>query len=602
MTTRMRRDDVPEGLTWDLSALFDSEEAWAAELAQIEQDQGTVTRYRGRLGDGPRVLLACLHAYEALEERMARTSAYANLNLSADGTNPVHQENSGKMGALRARVTSELSFIKSEILHLPEGTIARYIKEEPDLQDMERYLNDLLETRPFQLSAETEAALAALGEVFSAPYTVYQRSKSSDMDFAGVMDKEGNDHPMSFALYEDNYEFLADTTLRRNAYQSFTATLHEYKNTFAATYDAEVKKQVAMARLRHYDSTTHMLLQPQQVPEDLYNNILNVIQTELAPHMRRYIKLKQRVLGLEGMLYCDLKVPLDQGGSPRLTITEGRDLILKALSVMGEEYMSVIQTALSERWVDYVDNVGKGTGAFCASPYGAHPFILMTWTDTMRSAFVLAHELGHAGHFALAQKSQGLFNTRPSTSFVEAPSTMNEQLLGNYILAESSNPALRRFVISQFLATYYHNFVTHLLEAELQRRVYSLAEAGHSLTASVLTEQKTEVLFKFWGDTVALDEGAGLTWMRQPHYYMGLYPYTYSVGLTASTAMAAMVREEGQPAISRWIEVLRAGGTLKPLELMKLAGIDLSTPEPIRQAVAYVGSLVDELETMFPAT
>lgn len=599
MTTRPKRNAVPLQMTWDLSALFDSREDWGTEVAHITRDLNTVTQYKGRLHEGPSVLLFCLNAYEALQERIVRVSTYANLNSSADGANPENQADAGKVGAMLARVTSELSFVKSEILNLPEGMVDRYINEQPGLADFRKYLGDLLMTKPYQLTAETESALAALDEVFSAPYSIYQRSKSSDMYFESIHDEQGTEHPVSFALYEDHYEFLTDTPLRRKAYSSFIETLHHYKNTIAAAYNAEVKKQVVLARLRNYESTTHMLLQPQQVPLDLYHNILDVISTELAPHMRRFAKLKQRVLGLDKIMHCDLKVPLDVADSPKMTFEEGSNLILKALSIMGEEYTDIIRRALNERWVDYADNIGKGTGAFCSSPYGAHPFILMTWTDTMRSAFVLAHELGHAGHFTLAQRNQRLFNTRPSMSFVEAPSTMNEQLLGNYILSQTNDSKVRRFVIAQFLGTYYHNFVTHLLEGELQRRVYTLAENGHTITSNLLSDQKALVLSDFWGDTVELDEGAGLTWMRQPHYYMGLYPYTYSVGLTVSTAMAGMVREEGQPAIDRWLKVLKAGGTLPPLELMKMAGIDMSTPDPIQKAVAYVGSLVDELERSF---
>jgi oligoendopeptidase F len=217
----------------------------------------------------------------------------------------------------------------------------------------------------------------------------------------------------------------------------------------------------------------------------------------------------------------------------------------------------------------------------------------------MRGAFVLAHELGHAGHFSLANKYQRYTNTRPSMYFIEAPSTMNEMLLGHHILSKSSDPKMRRWVVLQLLGTYYHNFVTHLLEGELQRRVYSSAEQGIPITASLLCELKGNVLSDFWGDTVKIDDGARLTWMRQPHYYMGLYPYTYSAGLTISTIVSEMIINEGQPAVDRWLNVLKSGGTLKPLDLIKLAGVDMSGPDPIRHAVAYVGTLIDELEKSF---
>jgi oligoendopeptidase F len=599
MQKRLTRAEVPVELTWNLEDLFPSPEAWEAELKAVQDDLPTVTQYKGRLGEGASVLCACLNAQEALYERIIRVVTYANLRSSEDGTNPVNQANYGRVAAMMANVNAALSFIDSEILALPDGTIERYLEEEQGLVPFKKNLFELLETKPHKLSPETEEALASLGEVHSAPYMIYQRSKSSDMQFESITSESGEELPVSFALYEDHYELSPNTDERRKAFQSFVKTLKQYKNTFAAVYATEVKKQVALARLRKYESVTHMLLQPQQVTLEMYNNLLDIIQAELAPHMRRYANLKKRVLGLDTMYHCDLKAPLDPDFSPKTTYEEASKIILEALQILGPEYTKIIQTALTERWVDLADNVGKSTGAFCSSPYGSHPFILITWTDTMRGAFVLAHELGHAGHFALANRYQRLSNTRPSMYFVEAPSTMNEMLLGHYILEKSTDPRMRRWVIMQFLGTYYHNFVTHLLEAELQRRVYAHAEAGKPITANTLCELKGDVLSSFWGDAVEIEEGASLTWMRQPHYYMGLYPYTYSAGLTASTAVAQLIREEGKPAAERWVEVLKAGGTMKPLELMKMAGVDMSKPDPIRNAVAYVGSLIEELERSF---
>lgn len=393
--------------------------------------------------------------------------------------------------------------------------------------------------------------------------------------------------------------FSPDTHIRRTAFDSFTNTLQTYKNTIAAIYETEVKKQVSMSRLRGYESVTHMLLQPQSVTLEMYRNQLDVIKNELAPHMRKYAALKKRVLDLDEMRFCDLQAPLDHDFSPKTTYEQAGRMILDALQVMGPEYTEVMETALTERWVDLADNIGKSTGAFCSSPYGAHPFILMTWTDTMRDAFTLAHELGHAGHFYFANREQRIMNVRPSLYFIEAPSTMNEMLLAQHLFSKTNDPKMKRWVINQLMGTYYHNFVTHLLEGEYQRRVYELAEQGHALTASVLSEQTSAVLSEFWGSGVKVDEGASLTWMRQPHYYMGLYPYTYSAGLTASTIVSQQIKEEGRPAVDRWLNVLKAGGTMKPLDLLKHAGVDMSTDQPIRRAVTYVGTLVDELEKLY---
>ncbi|SHG95604.1 oligoendopeptidase F [Ornithinibacillus halophilus] len=596
---RLQRSEVPEEQQWDLTDLFSTDKEWEKELEAVQADISEVTQYKGKLVSDATTLLNGLTALQNYRKRLVRVGTYASLRSSADGSDPNNQRDSARVSSAMASIGAKLSFVQSELLTLSNEQVEQYLEEEIGLVTFKKMLEDTLEDKPYTLAPEIEETLAALSEVHGAPYMIYGRSKSSDMVFDSITDEEGNELPMSAALYEDRYEIDSNTKTRRDAYDSFTKTLNQYKNTFAATYSTEVTKQVTMSRLRGYESVTDMLLAPQQVTKEMYHNQLDVIQKELAPHMRRYAKLKKEKLGLEELRYSDLKAPLDPEFNPKTTYDEAKSVILEALEVMGPEYSDIMQKGLNDRWVDLADNVGKQTGAFCASPYGVHPYILITWTDTMRGAFVLAHELGHAGHFYLAGKNNALVNTRPSTYFVEAPSTINELLLANHLMKKTDDKRMKRWVITQLLGTYYHNFVTHLLEGEYQRRVYDLAESGTPLTANVLSQQKQEALENFWGDAVEFDEGAGLTWMRQPHYYMGLYPYTYSAGLTVSTAVAQKIQEEGKPAVDQWLDVLKAGGTLKPLDLIKKAGVDMSKPDAIKQAVAYVGSLVDELEKSY---
>lgn len=592
------RSEVPVEQTWNLNDLFETSEAWEKEFSSVESDIQTVTQFKGHVGDSAKTLLDCLVAKDALQERVMRVMSYADLHMSVDGTNAVYQANAARAASLISSVSASLSFIKSELLALDSETIQSYIQEERSLQEFKKTLSDILEAKEHTLSPDAEEILAAFGEVMNSPYMIYQRSKTSDMEFSAFTTDDGVEHPLTFNSFP-KYEDSANTELRRKASAAFAATLDKYKNTYAATYATEVKKQVIEARLRGFESVTDMLLEEQQVTKEMYHNQLHTIQTELAPHMRRLAKLKQRVLGLEKMYYSDLKAPLDPDFDPEVTYEKASKYVLDALQVMGPEYIKIMEEGIQKRWVDLADNVGKRSGAFCSSPYGAHPYILMTWNNSMRNTFTLAHELGHAGHFVLAGRNQRISNTRPSRYFVEAPSTMNEMLLSRHILSQSNDERMKRWVILQSLGTYYHNFVTHILEGELQRRVYELADKGTPITAKILCEQKTELLSAFWGEDVEMDELAALTWMRQPHYYMGLYPYTYSAGLTASTAASQMIQEEGQPAVDRWLSALKAGGTLKPLELMKLAGVDMSTPDPIKKAVAHVGTLVDELEKSF---
>ena len=593
MKKRLARQDVPEQLTWNLTDIFPSEEAWEMALARVLGDLRTVTNYQGRLAEGATVFLDCLEALEALSKDFAQVTSYAYLKQSTDGTDPVNQEMLGRSSAAGAQFAAQTAFVRSEALALPDGTLERYLEEEPRLKDFERYIQRMLEGKPFLLSPETEKALASLGEILGSPSMIYNRSKAADMTFAAIEDSEGKTHPMSFALYESVYEQSADPVLRRNAYASFVDGLKGYQNTYGATWGTEVRKNVVMARLRGHESATHMFLHAQEVSEEVYNNLHDVILTELAPHMRRYAKLRKDVLGLDKLLYCDIEAPLDPNFAPPATFESAKDIILNGISVLGEEYREIIHDALNNRWIDLVENVGKSTGAFCSTVPGVHPYILVTWTDFVRSVLLLSHELGHAGHGVLAQRYQRLTNSRSSMFFVEAPSTINELLVANYIKSQTSDVRMERWLAMQLLMTYYHNFVRHLIEGELQRRVYRLAEKGQTITATTLSHLQGEILDQYWGDVLEIDLGAKLTWMRQPHYYMGLYPYSYSAGLTIGTAVAQAISEEGQPAVERWLTVLKAGGTKSPIELAQLAGVDMTSPEPIRKAVAYVGSLVD---------
>jgi oligoendopeptidase F len=599
MQARLSRADVPVDATWNLDDLFADEAAWEAEYQAVHQASDAFAGYQGRLGTDAATLLQCLDAMESAQTRLMRVGTFANLRISQDATHPPYQAAMGRVMALRARLNSADSVIESEILSLPEGLLQQFMAAEPGLADFKVMLQDLLALRAHRMGAETEHALASLDVVLNAPHMIYDRSKSGDMEFAPFTDAAGTSHANSFNGFESSYETHSDPSVRRGAWASFSAGLKAYNQTYAATFATEVNKNVALARLRRYGSTEDMLLQSHKIPRTVYNNILDIIQAELAPHMQRYARLRRRVLGLDQLLYCDIKAPLDLDFNPRVTFEEGCALILESLAVMGPEYTAFVRRAIEQRWIDRADNIGKSSGAFCASPYGVHPYILITWADTMRSVFTLAHELGHGGHFSLAMQHQRLVNMHPAMPFVEAPSIMNEMLLAQHILAQKQEPRLRRTVIMQVLGTYHHNFVTHLLEAELQRQVYALAEGGGSVTAAALNERKGRILQAFWGDTVHIDDGARMTWMRQPHYYMGLYPYTYSVGLVASTAMSLRVQEEGAPAVQRWLQVLKAGGTRPPLELMQMAGLDMRSSQPIHDAVAYVGRLIDELEGSF---
>jgi len=589
------RNLIPVEQTWDLSPLIDSIETYNAGIAQIEKDALLFNqKYTGNIIDSSSVVQV-LTDYEKLNEQFVPFGAYASLSLEVDQTNDDAQMRASKFGSIASKIGSQLSFVHSDLSALSTEILEEAATIAPQF---ENYLKQIIKKKAHQLHPEVEKTLAALSSSLDAPYELYNTTKLVDMKFDNFT-ANGESFPLNYSLFEGDWELESDVNIRRAAFEAFSKKLREYQHTTAKTYNTHVTTEKTLSDLRGYESVTDYLLFDQEVDRTLYNRQIDLITTELAPHMRRYAKLLQKVHGLEKMTFADLKIPLDPEFEPMITVEESKNYIENALQIMGDEYMEMVEKSYSERWIDFAQNEGKSTGAFCSSPYGFHPYILISWTSRMNEVFVLAHELGHAGHFVNAHKKQSLFNSRPSTYFIEAPSTMNEMLMANYLLKTAEDTRFKRWVTASIISrTYYHNFVTHLLEAAYQRKVYDKVDAGESVNANVLNRLKREVLEDFWGDAVEITEGAELTWMRQPHYYMGLYPYTYSAGLTISTQVSQRILNEGQPAVEDWLKVLQAGGTKTPVELAQMAGVDITTDEPLLNTIAYIGGLIDQLEVL----
>ncbi|MBR3404809.1 MAG: oligoendopeptidase F [Firmicutes bacterium] len=586
------RKDVPVELTWDLSLIYPTDAAMEADLEKAKKLADHIeAAYPGRLND-PEMIVECLREYEQLQIKLYLISSYTDLAVSVDYYDTAAQEKNEKIAALEAQIASRLSFIESEINAADEAVLDEAIAK---AHRSKHYLEDIRRGKPHQLSPETEKVLAALRKSFSTPYEVYNMAKLADMKFPSFT-VDGKEYPLGYSLFEDDYEYERDTNVRRAAFKAFSDKIRQYENVTATAYNSLVTTEKVIANLRGFDSVFDYLLFDQKVTREMYDRQIDLITKELAPHMQRYARLLQKKYGLEEMTFADLKLTLDPDYDPRVTPAESKEYVEKGLAILGEDYVSMIEEAYRDRWFDFAKNQGKSTGGFCASPYGVGSFILLSWNDRMSDVFTVAHELGHAGHFRHCNRAQSLFDTNVSSYFVEAPSTMNELLMANYLLKTSDDKRFRRWVLSSMINnTYYHNFVTHLREAWYQREVYKIIDAGGSVNAEVLSDIFRRNLKTFWGDAVVLNEGAELTWMRQPHYYMGLYSYTYSAGLTVATQAAARIEREGQPAVDGWKKVLDAGSTLDPAGLAVLAGIDITTDKPLRDTIAYIGEIIDEI-------
>ena len=589
------RKDVPVNETWDLSLIFAAEADFEAAVEKAKTLADTLEKTYKNALTTPESIAECLALYEELEILLYQTTSYTSLAVSVDYTDTEAQKKDAKMTALAAEIGSRLSFIESEIADAPEELIRAAMDKTGRAK---HYLAEILREKPHRLSAETEKVLAALRPVFNAPYDIYHMTKLADMKF-GSFSVNGREYPLGYSLFEDEYEYEADTDVRRAAFRAFSDKLREYENTTAATYNTYLTQQRIMAHQRGFADMFEADLFTDHVTREMYDRQIALITEKLAPAMRKYARLVGKMNKLDRVTFADLKLPLDAEFDPRVTIGESREYVRSALSVLGQDYADMVDEAYDKRWIDFARNVGKETGGFCSSPYGCNSYILLSWNNRMADVFTIAHELGHAGHFRLCNGAQSLFDTNVSGYLIEAPSTMNELLLAQDLLRKNTDKRFRRWVLSSLIGhTYYHNFVTHLREAWYQREAMNIIEQGGAVNAETLSGIFRKNLETFWGDAVELTEGCELTWMRQPHYYMGLYSYTYSAGLTLATQAALNIAAEGESAVARWRAMLEAGSTRDPLGLAAIAGIDLSTPDALEHTIAYISGIIDEIAAL----
>ena len=588
------RKDVPKQETWDLKDLFINDEAFYETLNQVfKSSKEFNSKYKNQLTNIENVERA-LKDYEDILIQLDRLYNYPELRVSVDTSNEEAQKVNAKLNTMSGKIAGLLSFVDSEILALSEETL----NELQEKTNYPHFIKRLHDRKPYQLSTEVEQVLATLTPTLRSPFELYGTTKSLDIDFESF-EHNGVTYPLDYATFENEYEDHPDAEFRRKSFKTFSDAIRKYQNTTAATYNMQVQQEKIEADLRGYDSVIDYLLQEQEVTRDMFDRQIDVIMSDLAPVMQKYAKIIQRVHGLDKMRFEDLKISIDPSYEPDISIETSKEYIYGALNVLGDDYVNMLETAYNNRWIDFAQNKGKETGAYCASPYFTHSYVFISWTGKMAETFVLAHELGHAGHFKLAQDHQNLLESEASMYFVEAPSTMNEMLMANYLFNSSNDPKFKRWVIGSILSrTYYHNMVTHLLEAAYQRKVYQLVDEGESLTAPILNKIMLDVYETFFGNVVEMTDGVELTWMRQPHYYMGLYSYTYSAGLTIGTVVSQKIKNEGQPAVDNWLNTLKAGGSMSPVELAQTAGVDITTEAPLKATIKYISELVDELERL----
>ena len=584
------RSEFPENELWDLTALYQDQEDFLRAIEKAREDiQKFVRDYQGKLS----TFEDFERAFAELEQIYIQISHIGNYGFMPQTTD-FGDESFAQIAQAAMEFETEaniaLSFIDDALVGADEAVLER-LGQEPHLTSAIRQAKI---KRAHYLGADVEKALTNLGEVFYSPQDIYTKMRAGDFAMADF-EVDGKVYKNSFVTYENFYQNHENAEIREKSFRSFSEGLRQHQNTAAAAYLAQVKSEKLLADMKGYDSVFDYLLAEQEVDRSMFDRQIDLIMSEFAPVAQKYLKHVAKVNGLEKMTFADWKLDLDSELNPEVSIDDAYDLVMKSVEPLGQEYCQEVARYKEERWVDFAANAGKDSGGYAADPYRVHPYVLMSWTGRMSDVYTLIHEIGHSGQFIFSDNHQSYFNAHMSTYYVEAPSTFNELLLSDYLERQFDNPRQKRFALAHRLTdTYFHNFITHLLEAAFQRKVYTLIEEGGTFGASKLNAIMKEVLTEFWGDAVEIDDDAALTWMRQAHYYMGLYSYTYSAGLVISTAGYLHLKNDENGARD-WLELLKSGGSKTPLESAMIIGADISADKPLRDTIQFLSDTVDQI-------
>ena len=584
------RSEFPENELWDLTALYQDQEDFLRAIEKAREDIKKFVRdYQGKLS----TFEDFERAFAELEQIYIQISHIGNYGFMPQTTD-FGDESFAQIAQAAMEFETEanvaLSFFDDALVGADEAVLEK-LGQEPHLTSAIRQAKI---KKAHYLGADVEKALTNLGEVFYSPQDIYTKMRAGDFAMADF-EVDGKVYKNSFVTYENFYQNHENAEIREKAFRSFSEGLRQHQKTAAAAYLAQVKSEKLLADMKGYDSVFDYLLAEQEVDRSMFDRQIDLIMSEFAPVAQKYLKHVAKVNGLEKMTFADWKLDLDSELNPEVSIDDAYDLVMKSVEPLGQEYCQEVARYKEERWVDFAANAGKDSGGYAADPYRVHPYVLMSWTGRMSDVYTLIHEIGHSGQFIFSDNHQSYFNAHMSTYYVEAPSTFNELLLSDYLERQFDNPRQKRFALAHRLTdTYFHNFITHLLEAAFQRKVYTLIEEGGTFGASKLNAIMKEVLTGFWGDAVEIDDDAALTWMRQAHYYMGLYSYTYSAGLVISTAGYLHLKNDENGARD-WLELLKSGGSKTPLESAMIIGADISTDKPLRDTIQFLSDTVDQI-------
>ncbi|QFT88390.1 Oligoendopeptidase F, plasmid [Bacillus sp. THAF10] len=590
------RKDITVEDTWRLEDIFESDKEWETEFQEVKGLIAKIKDYEGKLSESADTLYEALQYQDSISSRLGKLYTYAHMRYDQDTTNSFYQGLNDRAANLYTQVASALSFVVPEILTMKEEEISSFLQEKEELKLYEHSLDEINRQRPHVLSAKEEALLAEASEVLSSSSNTFGMLNNADLTFPSVKDENGEEVEITHGRY---IRFLESEVqeVRKNAFKAVYETYGNYRNTFSSTLSGAVKKDNFQAKVRNYDSARQAALSNNNIPETVYDNLVNTINKNLHL-LHRYVKLRKKVLELDELHMYDLYTPLIKEANMTVSYDEAKEYLVKGLAPLGQEYLDIVQEGFDNRWVDIHENKGKRSGAYSSGTYGTNPYILMNWQDNVNNLFTLAHEFGHSVHSYHTRKTQPYPYGNYSIFVAEVASTCNEALLNDYLLKTIDDDKKRLYLLNHFLEGFRGTVFRQTMFAEFEHKIHELAQNGEALTADLLTETYYELNKKYFGDDITIDEEIGLEWARIPHFYYNYYVYQYATGYSAATALSKQILEEGEPAVERYLEFLKAGSSDYPIEVLKKAGVDMTQTTPIEEACKVFEEKLKEMEAL----
>lgn len=591
-----KREECDPKYQWHIEDLYASDDLWQKDYELLEKSIPELASYEGRLGESVHTFLEYMNKKQEIMKRFEAVYVYANQKYHEDTGNAVYQKLTAQAQMLSLKLSSVTVFEEPELLAVGKETVDGWFEETEDMELYRRFFYELFRQQEHVLSKEMEAVLADVSDMSEDISNIFSMFNNADVKFPSIKGKDGEEIPVSHGRYSLLME-SRDRDVRKEAFFSVYSQYGQYRNTLAATYSANLKSSAFFAKMRRYDSALAMALDGGEIPVSVYTQLIDTVHENL-PLMYRYVALRKKALGVDELHMYDLYAPMVDEVSMKIPFEEAKEIVKKGLEPLGEEYIQVLSEGMNGGWIDVYENQGKRSGAYSWGAYGCHPFVLMNYQDNLNNAFTLAHEMGHSMHSYYSDKNQPYLYAGYRIFVAEVASTCNEALLMEYLLRHTEDKKEKAYLINYFLEQFKGTLYRQTMFAEFEKITHEMAGRGEPLTAEILNDIYYKLNEQYFGDCIVIDKEIALEWSRIPHFYTPFYVYQYATGYSAAIAISRKILSGDAAAREGYMKFLSGGSSMNPIDLLKLCGVDMTTPEPVQSALRLFGELLDEMEEL----